>query len=103
MKIIIIFIIVFGIFVFVYEFGYFYFVKWVGILVCEFVIGMGLKIFVYCGKDGIIYMICLLLIGGYVWMVGMGEDMIEIILGMFLFVELNVVGNVVKINISKKV
>ncbi len=43
-----------------------------------------------------LYTIRLLPIGGYVRMVGMGEDMTEITPGMPLSVELNAVGNVVK-------
>lgn len=67
------FIIVFGILVIVYEFGYFYFVKKVGILVCEFFVGMGFKVVVFC-CNVIIYMLWFLLIGGYVWMVGVVDD-----------------------------
>lgn len=39
----------------------------------EFVIGMGFKIFSFC-KDEILYIICLLLVGGYVRMVGDGFE-----------------------------
>ena len=103
MKTIITFIIVFGILVLVHEFGHFYFAKRAGILVREFAIGMGPKIFAHRGKDGTTYTIRLLPIGGYVRMAGMGEDMTEITPGMPLSVELNAVGNVVKINTSKTV
>ena len=103
MKTIITFIIVFGILVLVHEFGHFYFAKRAGILVREFAIGMGPKIFAHRGKDGTTYTIRLLPIGGYVRMAGMGEDMTEITPGMPLSVELNAVGNVVKINTSKNV
>ena len=44
---IITFIIVFGLLVFVHEFGHYYFAKRSGILVREFAIGMGPKIFSY--------------------------------------------------------
>ena len=54
MKTIITFIIVFGILVLVHEFGHFYFAKRAGILVREFAIGMGPKIFAHRGKDGTI-------------------------------------------------
>lgn len=50
MKTIITFIIVFGILVLVHEFGHFYFAKRAGILVREFAIGMGPKIFAHRGK-----------------------------------------------------
>lgn len=46
------FIIVFGIIVVVHEYGHFYFAKKSGILVREFAIGMGPKIFSHIGKDG---------------------------------------------------
>ena len=46
------FILVFGIIVVVHEFGHFYFAKKSGILVREFAIGMGPKIFAHIGKDG---------------------------------------------------
>lgn len=81
--IIIIFIIVFGILVFVYEFGYYYFVKWVGILVCEFLIGMGFKVWWWC-LNGMIYIIWILLFGGYVCLVGVDEDEDEFCFGMLV-------------------
>ena len=43
------FIIIFGIIVVVHEFGHFYFAKKSGILVREFAIGMGPKIFSHIG------------------------------------------------------
>ena len=46
------FIIIFGVIVLVHEFGHFYFAKKSGILVREFAIGMGPKIFAHVGKDG---------------------------------------------------
>ena len=77
-----------------------YFAKRAGILVREFAIGMGPKIFAHRGKDGTLirFAYCQF---GYVRMAGMGEDMTEITPGMPLSVELNAVGNVVKINTSK--
>ena len=51
------FILVFGIIVVVHEFGHFYFAKKSGILVREFAIGMGPKIFAHIGKDGTAYTI----------------------------------------------
>ena len=39
----------------VHEFGHFYFAKKSGILVREFAIGMGPKIFAHIGKDGTAY------------------------------------------------
>lgn len=103
MKTIITFIIVFGILVLVHEFGHFFFAKRSGILVREFAIGMGPKIFAHQGKDGTAYTIRILPIGGYVRMAGMGEDETELAPGMTLSVELNEREEVVKINTSKKV
>ena len=51
------FIIIFGVIVLVHEFGHFYFAKKSGILVREFAIGMGPKIFANVGKDGTAYTI----------------------------------------------
>ncbi|CIW23689.1 metallo protease [Streptococcus pneumoniae] len=55
------FILVFGIIVVVHEFGHFYFAKKSGILVREFAIGMGPKIFAHIGKDGTAYTIRILI------------------------------------------
>ncbi len=52
MKTILTFIIVFGILVIVHEFGHFFFAKRSGILVREFAIGMGPKIYGHQAKDG---------------------------------------------------
>ncbi|MGK0551659.1 RIP metalloprotease RseP [Enterococcus faecalis] len=103
MKTIITFIIVFGILVLVHEFGHFFFAKRAGILVREFAIGMGPKIFAHKGKDGTAYTIRLLPLGGYVRMAGMGEDEMELSPGMPISLQLNAVGKVVKMNTSKKV
>lgn len=104
MKTIITFIIVFGVLVLVHEFGHFFFAKRSGILVREFAIGMGPKIFAHQSKkDGTTYTIRLLPIGGYVRMAGMGEDESELSAGMPLSVVLNAENEVIKINTSKKV
>lgn len=103
MKTVITFIIVFGILVIVHEFGHFFFAKRAGILVREFAIGMGPKIFAHQGKDGTTYTIRILPIGGYVRMAGAGEDEVELSPGMTLSVELNEQNEITKINTSKKV
>ena len=72
------FIIVFGIIVVVHEYGHFYFAKKSGILVREFAIGMGPKIFSHIGKDGTAYTIRILPLGGYVRMAGWSDDTTEI-------------------------
>lgn len=65
------FILVFGIIVVVHEFGHFYFAKKSGILVREFAIGMGPKIFAHIGKDGTAYTIRILLwVAMSAWPVG---------------------------------
>ncbi len=65
------FILVFGIIVVVHEFGHFYFAKKSGILVREFAIGMGPKIFAHIGKDGTAYTIrSCLWVAMFAWPVG---------------------------------
>lgn len=103
MKTIITFIIVFGILVIVHEFGHFFFAKRSGILVREFAIGMGPKIYGHQAKDGTTYTLRLLPIGGYVRMAGNGDDETEMAPGMPLSLLLNSDGIVEKINVSKKV
>lgn len=103
MKTIITFIIVFGILVIVHEFGHFFFAKRSGILVREFAIGMGPKIYGHQAKDGTTYTLRLLPIGGYVRMAGNGDDETEMAPGMPLSLLLNSDGVVEKINLSKKV
>ena len=74
------FIFVFGIIVMVHEFGHFYFAKRAGILVREFAIGMGPKIF-QTHRNETTYTIRALPIGGYVMMAGYEEEE-DIRLGM---------------------
>ena len=103
MKTILTFIIVFGILVIVHEFGHFFFAKRSGILVREFAIGMGPKIYGHQAKDGTTYTLRLLPIGGYVRMAGNGDDETEMAPGMPLSLLLNSDGIVEKINLSKKI
>lgn len=70
---IITFIIVFGVLVLVHEFGHYYFAKRSGILVREFSIGMGPKVWWY-KKNGTTYTIRILPLGGYVRMAGSQDD-----------------------------
>ncbi|WP_285012636.1 RIP metalloprotease RseP [Lactococcus formosensis] len=96
------FIIVFGIIVVVHEYGHLFFAKRAGILVREFSIGMGPKIFAHQAKDGTFYSIRILPLGGYVRMAGWGDDTTEIKKGTpasLLIVE----NQVVKINLSERV
>lgn len=96
------FIIIFGILVVVHEFGHFYFAKKSGILVREFAVGMGPKIFAHTGKDGTAYTIRLLPLGGYVRMAGWGDDDSEIKAGTPASLTLNSEGVVTRIDLSGK-
>lgn len=102
MKGILAFIFIFGVIVVVHEFGHFYFAKKAGILVREFAIGMGPKIFAHTGKDGTLYTIRILPLGGYVRMAGWGEDKTEIKTGSPASLSLNEAGVVMRINLSGK-
>lgn len=93
---------VFGILVLVHEWGHFYFAKKSGILVREFAIGMGPKLFSHIGQDGTAYTIRLLPVGGYVRMAGWGDDKTEIKTGTPANLTLNQEGKVVRINLSQK-
>ncbi|TPR23929.1 RIP metalloprotease RseP [Apilactobacillus timberlakei] len=70
---IIAFIIVFGILVFVHEFGHFIVAKKSGIMVREFSIGMGPKLFYY-RHNSTTYTVRLLPLGGYVRMAGSADN-----------------------------
>ena len=96
------FIIVFGIIVVVHEYGHFYFAKKSGILVREFAIGMGPKIFSHIGKDGTAYTIRILPLGGYVRMAGWSDDTTEIKTGTPVSLTLNEEGKVIRVNLSGK-
>lgn len=96
------FIFIFGIIVVVHEFGHFYFAKKAGILVREFSVGMGPKIFAHIGKDGTAYTIRILPLGGYVRMAGWGEDKTEIKTGTPASLTLNADGVVTRVNLSGK-
>ncbi|HEO2589434.1 TPA: RIP metalloprotease RseP [Streptococcus agalactiae] len=96
------FIIIFGVIVVVHEFGHFYFAKKSGILVREFAIGMGPKIFSHIDKEGTTYTIRILPLGGYVRMAGWGDDKTEIKTGTPASLTLNKEGIVTRINLSGK-
>ncbi|QEA32273.1 RIP metalloprotease RseP [Secundilactobacillus malefermentans] len=99
---IITFIIVFGILVIVHEFGHFYFAKRSGILVREFSVGMGPKLFNH-RANGTTYTIRLLPLGGYVRMAGSEEDEgDELKPGTPVSLYVGKSGKVERINASKK-
>ncbi len=67
-------ILMFGVLIFIHELGHFLAAKKCGVGIYEFSIGMGPKIFSRTGKDGIVYALRLLPIGGYVSMHGEDDD-----------------------------
>ena len=96
------FILVFGILVLVHEYGHYYFAKRAGILVREFSIGMGPKIW-WTRKNGTTYTVRLLPVGGYVRLAGSDdEDEDELRPGTPVTLQLNQDGQVVTINASSK-
>lgn len=102
MKTLVVFLIVFSVVVVIHEFGHFYFAKRAGILVREFSIGMGPKLFSHQAKDGTTYTIRWLPMGGYVRMAGYEEEE-ELKAGMPISLETNQENQVTKINTSNKV
>lgn len=96
------FVLVFGTIVFVHEFGHYTLAKRSGILVREFAIGMGPKLFSY-RKSGTTYTLRILPLGGYVRMAGLEEDSEELKKGMVVSLILGENGKVSKINTSQKV
>ena len=99
---IIAFIIIFGILVVVHEFGHFYMAKRSGILVREFSVGMGPKLFA-TRKNGTTYTLRWLPLGVYVRMAGMADDEAELEAGTQATLILNDRGVVQQINTSDKV
>lgn len=102
MKTLLTFLIVFSVVVVIHELGHFYFARKAGILVREFAIGMGPKIFSHQGKDGTAYTIRALPMGGYVRMAGYDEEE-ELKAGTPISLLIDESGIVTKINTSKKV
>ncbi len=94
------FIFVFGIIVIVHELGHFFFAKRAGILVREFAIGMGPKLF-QTHKNETSYTIRVLPIGGYVLMAGYEEDD-DIRLGMSAVLTLDEQNKVTEIDLSNE-
>lgn len=99
-KTIFTFLIVFSILVIFHEFGHYYFAKKSGILVREFSLGMGPKLFSY-RKDETTFTVRLLPLGGYVRMAGYEEET-EIRPGTVIGVLLNNQNEVIKINTNQK-
>ena len=101
MQAIIAFLFVFSVIVIIHEFGHYYFAKKAGILVREFAIGMGPKIF-QVRKGETVYTLRLLPIGGYVRMAGHDEDEQEIKPGMMITIELDKENIVQKLNFDEQ-
>ena len=101
MQAIIAFLFVFSVIVIIHEFGHYYFAKKAGILVREFAIGMGPKIF-QVRKGETVYTLRLLPIGGYVRMAGHEEDEQEIKPGMMITIELDKENVVQKLNFDEQ-
>ncbi|BDR58392.1 RIP metalloprotease RseP [Xylocopilactobacillus apicola] len=77
MRGIIVFLILFTILVVIHEFGHYFFAKKSGILVREFAIGMGPKIFQHHADNGTTFTIRILPLGGYVRLAGVEESELE--------------------------
>ncbi|MGX4645136.1 RIP metalloprotease RseP [Holzapfeliella sp. JNUCC 80] len=93
---ILIFLIIFGILVVVHEFGHFIVAKKSGILVREFSVGMGPKIFQKLHKNTT-YTVRWLPLGGYVRLAG-PDDTAKIDPGSMVLLQLNEEGQVIRIN-----
>ncbi|WP_278838724.1 site-2 protease family protein, partial [Ligilactobacillus saerimneri] len=72
-KTVIAFIIIFGVLVFVHEFGHYFFARRAGILVREFSIGVGPKLFAF-RRGSTTFTIRILPLGGYVRLAGLEDD-----------------------------
>lgn len=99
LQTILIFLIIFSILVIIHEFGHFYFAKKAGILVREFAIGMGPKIFSH-RKNSTTYTVRLLPLGGYVRMAGYGDDETELRAGMLVKINLDESEEITHIDLS---
>ncbi|MFJ8234326.1 RIP metalloprotease RseP [Ureibacillus sp. NPDC094379] len=102
MQTVIAFIIIFGSLVFFHELGHFIFAKRAGIMVREFAIGFGPKIFGMT-KGETLYTIRLLPLGGYVRMAGEDMDSVELQPGYRVGLVLNSDNVVEKIYLNQNV
>lgn len=102
MKTIVVFLIIFSIIVVIHELGHYLMAKRAGILVREFAIGMGPKLFSTQDKSGTSYTIRMLPLGGYVRLAGLGEEE-EIVAGMEIGIEIDHNDQVSLINLSDKI
>ncbi|MFC4387434.1 RIP metalloprotease RseP [Gracilibacillus marinus] len=101
MNTIIAFILMFGLLVFIHEFGHYIFAKRAGMLVREFAIGFGPKIFSTI-KNETLYTIRLLPMGGYVRVAGEDPEIIEIKPGQLIGLTFDSHGKVNQIIVNNK-
>lgn len=101
MNTIIAFILMFGLLVFVHEFGHFIFAKKAGMLVREFAIGFGPKIF-SIKKAETLYTIRILPMGGYVRVAGEDPEIIDLKPGQHIGLTFNHEKKVSQIIINNK-
>ncbi|GAA4059843.1 RIP metalloprotease RseP [Amphibacillus indicireducens] len=101
MNTIIAFILMFGLLVFVHEFGHFIFAKKAGMLVREFAIGFGPKIF-SIKKAETLYTIRILPMGGYVRVAGEDPEIIDLKPGQHIGLTFNQEKKVSQIIINHK-
>lgn len=95
------FIFMFGLLVFIHEFGHMIFAKRAGMLVREFAIGFGPKVFDF-KKNETVYTIRLLPIGGYVRVAGEDPEIVELKPGYHVGLEFNDDGKVKNIIVNNK-
>ncbi len=95
------FIFMFGLLVFVHEWGHMIFAKRAGMLVREFAIGFGPKIFSFT-KNETLYTIRLIPAGGYVRVAGEDPEIIELKPGHHIGLQFNDSGKVNKIIVNNK-
>ncbi|WP_017471919.1 RIP metalloprotease RseP [Amphibacillus jilinensis] len=101
MNTIIAFILMFGLLVFVHEFGHFVFAKKAGMLVREFAIGFGPKIF-SIKKSETLYTVRILPMGGYVRVAGEDPEIVELKPGQHIGLTYNAEQKVNKIIVNNK-
>jgi len=95
------FILMFGLLVFIHEWGHMIFAKRAGMLVREFAIGFGPKIFSVV-KNETLYTIRLIPAGGYVRVAGEDPEIIDLKPGHHIGLEFNDKGKVDKIIVNNK-
>ncbi|MGJ9458891.1 RIP metalloprotease RseP [Oceanobacillus sp. CF4.6] len=101
MTTVIAFIFMFGLLVFIHEWGHMIFAKRAGMLVREFAIGFGPKIFSFT-RNETLYTIRLIPAGGYVRVAGEDPEIIELKPGHHIGLEFNDEGKVSKIIVNNK-